>query len=97
MSRSYKKTPRCGDTKDKFYKKYANKQFRKDKFNNLQHNAYKKQSCSWDICDYETVGLTFEEYWKQTLQLWYQFGLENEPYPSKEEEYRKWFKWYKMK
>ena len=97
MSRSYKKTPRCGDTKDKFYKKYANKRFRKDKFNNLQHKTYKKHSCSWNICDYETVGLTFEEYWKQTLQFWYQFGFKNEPYPLKEEEYHKWFKWYKMK
>ena len=63
----------------------------------LQHKTYKKHSCSWNICDYETVGLTFEEYWKQTLQFWYQFGFENEPYPLKEEEYHKWFKWYKMK
>lgn len=32
MSRSYKKTPRAGDTKDKFYKRYANKLIRKNKY-----------------------------------------------------------------
>lgn len=97
MSRSYKKTPRCGDRKDKFYKTYANKKFRRDKFNRLQHCSYKKNFCQWNICDYETVGLTFEEYWEQTLRYWHEFGYKYEPYPSKEEEYRQWFKWYKMK
>ena len=97
MSRSYKKTPRCGDRKDKFYKAYANKKFRRDKFNRLQHSSYKKHSCQWDICDYETVGLTFEEYWEQTLRYWHEFGYKYEPYPSKKEEYRRYFKWYKMK
>ena len=97
MSRSYKKTPRCGDTKDKFFKKYANRKVRRNNANHYNHNSYKKLSSSWDICDYETVGRTFEEYWKQTLQDWHQFGYKYEPYPSYEEEYRRWFKWYKAK
>ena len=97
MSRSYKKTPRCGDTKDKFFKKYANRKVRRNNANHYNHNSYKKLSCSWDICDYETVGRTFEEYWKQTLDYWYQFGYKHEHYPSYEEEYRQWFKWYKAK
>ena len=42
MSRSYKKTPRSGDQKDKFFKTYANRKLRRDKFHNLQHNSYKK-------------------------------------------------------
>ena len=29
MSRSYKKTPRCGDTKDRYMKRYANRKLRK--------------------------------------------------------------------
>ena len=62
MSRSFKHTPRCGDKKDKFYKNYANRRLRrKQLIHNLQHKTYKKDTCSYDICDYEEVGLIFEE------------------------------------
>lgn len=97
MSRSYKKTPRSGDQKDKFFKTYANRKFRRDKFNNLQHNSYKKNFCHYDICDYETVGETFEEWWKHCVSVWHNWGCRYEPYPSREEEYRRWYKWFKAK
>lgn len=42
MSRSFKKTPRCGDYKNRFLKKYANRKLRRDKNYNLQYGAYKK-------------------------------------------------------
>lgn len=42
MSRSYKKTPRSGDKKNKYFKKYANRVYRRDKFNILQHGAIRR-------------------------------------------------------
>lgn len=97
MSRSYKKTPRSGDTKDKFYKNYANRKLRRNKFHNLQHSNYKKNFCSYDICDYEIVGETFEEWWEQCLKNWYRWKYLYAPFPSREKEYRKWYKYFKAK
>ena len=97
MSRSYKKTPRSGDKKDKYLKTYANRKLRRDKFNTLQHKTYKKNFCSWEICDYETVNYTFEQHWKDVLRRWYNWGHRYYPYPDKEDEYRRWYRWYKMK
>ena len=97
MSRSYKKTPRGGDRKDKFFKNYAHRKLRRDKFNNLQHNSYKKNFCSWNICDYDSVNWTFEDHWKMTLRSWYNWGHRYYPYPDKKEAYREWYKWNKMK
>lgn len=97
MSRSFKRTPRCGDQKDKDFKKYANRKIRRDKFNNLQHKSYKKNFCSYDICDYETVGETFEEYWRSCLNSWHQWRYKYDPYPNRLTAYREWYKWYKAK
>lgn len=98
MSRSYKKTPRSGDRKDKFFKTYANRKLRRDKFHNLQHNSYKKNFCSYDICDYEWTHYSFEAWWEDAMRRWKNWGHHyNEPYPTREEEYRLWYKWYKMK
>lgn len=97
MSRSYKKTPRCGDRKDKFFKKYANRKLRRDKFHNLKHKSYKKNFCSYDICDYQTVGETFQEYWNRCVRSWQQWRHLYEDFPDKEKEYRRWYKWFKMK
>ena len=63
MSRSKKKTPRSGDEKDKFFKRYENRRLRKLPFEHtLNHNTYKKYGECWNICDYETVGISFERY-----------------------------------
>ena len=97
MSRSYKKTPRSGDTKDKFFKNYANRKLRRNKFHNLQHKSYKKNFCSYDICDYETICKTFEEWWQLRLKSWYCGGYQYRPFPSREEEYRNWYKYFKAK
>ena len=97
MSRSYKKTPRCGDKKDKFFKTYANRKYRRDKFTVLSHKAYKKNYCSYDICDYETIGMTFEQHWDRCLKSWYTWGYKYEPYPNRDEAYREWYHWYKAK
>ena len=98
MSRSYKKTPRSGDRKDKFFKTYSNRKFRRDKFNNLQHNSYKKNFCQYDICDYETIEYSFEAWWRDSLRRWNTWGYRHgEPYPTRKEEYRQWYKWFKAK
>ena len=75
MSRSYKHTPYCGLQKSKFYKKYSNRQIRRNKnydedYENLQHSQYKKQTDAWDICDYYEIGTTnFQKYYERQLYL----------------------------
>ena len=98
MSRSYKKVPRSGDKKDKFFKNYANRKLRRDKFHNFDHNNYKKNFCSWNICDFESIDYSFNAWWKHCVARWMRCGqYRGEPYPSKQEEYRLWYKWYKQK
>lgn len=68
MSRSYKKTPRCGDTKTTG-KKFANRRVRRRPLEEVYNRcSYKKLYEQWDICDYETVGYTFEAYWRSELK-----------------------------
>ena len=71
MSRSYKHTPRAGDTKDKFFKKYANRKVRRLPTDEhpLKGKSYKKVFCQYDICDYETVGTSFEQYWERLVKI----------------------------
>lgn len=90
MSRSYKHTPRCGDKKDKFFKNYANRRLRRNKLiHNLQHKSYKKNFCSYDICDYDSVGLTFERYYSH-LKRWHY-------YADRKTEYQRYAKFYLRK
>ena len=98
MSRSYKKTPRCGDTKNKFIKKYANRVLRRQKLtSDLQHNSYKKNYCSYDICDYDEVGTSFETFWSRRVNSWHNWFHRYEPFPNREEAYKEWMRWYKRK
>lgn len=100
MSRSRKHTPRSGDTKNRDMKRIANRRFRRqrDFDDTLQHNAYRKYSWSYDICDYETVGLTFEEYWRLELRFWHEYDkFLGKDYPSKEEARKYYEKWYLRK
>lgn len=96
MSRSYKKTPRCGDRKNKAMKKYANHVVRRDT-NTYQNSSYKKRFCRYDICDYESVGDTFQDYWNMRVRQWYSWRWRYEEFPNEKEEYRKWYKWFKRK
>ena len=101
MSRSYKKTPYCGDHKGKSKKRIANHKVRNWLKQNpevaLKGSAYKKIYERWDICDYYTVS-TWEEYWIGEIRFWLKWKqYKGYPYPNKKEEYCKWYKWYKMK
>ena len=97
MSRSYKHTPRSGDTKSRDMKRAANRKFRRNKNydETLHHKQYRKYFCSYDICDYETIGETFEEYYQRIVNNWYRWEqYYNIPFPDKKQikkEYDKWF------
>jgi len=101
MSRSYKKTPYCGDNKGKDKKRMANKKVRmflKNLDHELKNNDYKKVFETYDICDFYFLE-TWEEYWKRCLRYYYEWnsvGIST-PFPNKKEEYRNWYKMYKMK
>ena len=92
MSRSYKRTPRSGDKKDKFFKRYENHRLRKLPFERtLNYGAYKKHGEGWNICDYETVGISFELYW---CRLKRRFQNKSELLGTKEEAYQEYLKWF---
>lgn len=98
LSRSRKHTPRSGDKKSKFFKRYANRKIRKLPLEEFySHKTYKKVFCSYDICDYESVGTTFEEYWKQKIKWWHIWRYKYEPYPSKAQAYKEYYKYFLKK
>ena len=99
MSRSYKHTPRSGDKKDKFFKRYANRKVRRLPIDELpKGNTYKKVFCQYDICDYETVGISFEKYWESLIKRWYEWERDyGYPYPDREKVYQEYCKWFLRK
>lgn len=98
MSRSYKHTPRCGDKKDKFFKNYANKKLRRKKLTHqFQHKSYKKDFCSYDICDYENIGTTFKEFYAGSVNAWYNWQWKWDDFPDEKKEYQQYMKWFKRK
>lgn len=99
MSRSYKKTPYYGDKKNKETKRIANKTVRnylKDPKHMLPKRSFKKVFESWDICDYGWV-VSWEEYLGGCLNHYNQHPKWYKKPPNKKEEYRNWYKKYKMK
>lgn len=99
MSRSYKKNPWAGDTKGKMKKRKASskvRMFLKNLENILPNSSYKKVYDSWEICDYGWI-CSWEEYWENVLKNYKEYPECFKKPPNKKEEYRKWYKWYKMK
>lgn len=99
MSRSYKKTPWCGEQKNKADKRNANKKVRmflKNPNNHLLKSDYKKIFESWEICDYGWV-ISWNEYWNNCLSSYNEHPEWYKEPPNKKVEYRKWYKYYKMK
>lgn len=97
MSKSYKHTPRCGPKKSKFFKKQANRKIRhftsEDPLYN--NNTYRKCYCKWNICDYQFVGTSFEEYWAGVLKIWHKCGRRyGHPYPDRDEVYQEYCRYY---
>ena len=97
MSRSYKKTPYCGDNKGKNKKRFANSKLRTKLKNHdfilPNGGAYKKVYESWDICDFYWI-TSWKEYWNICIRIWHQYGGD---YPDKKQEYRYWLHHYRNK
>lgn len=100
MSRSYKKTPYCGDRKHKYHKRMANKIYRNriarmELDEPISPGAYKRYFESWNICDYYSI-FTLKEwlYIRKASRGWhgYRRGEYNEA-----KEIQNWHKWYKRK
>ena len=102
MSRSYKKTPYCGDKKHREDKRSANRAFRREILrmgieDEIVPAMYKRCFCSWNICDYYNITTLSE--WLNRNNNPYEFGLF---YPIDEDydeaaEIREWQKIYKRK
>ena len=93
MSRSYKHTPYCGDTKHKEDKRRANKAFRKADYNDeVQPSMHRKMTESWNICDYHSR-YTFDE-WMNMTHGTFSSTIRN---MSDEEREENWHKWYRRK
>lgn len=101
MSRSYKKTPYCGDNKT-VGKKLANKCVRNGKYKDYDipdGSWYKKIFCQYDVCDYYSI-----QTWEQCLTWTKEYCLK---YPgvgrlreksfNEKNTYRTWYKYYKGK
>lgn len=87
MSRSYKHTPRCGDTKGKASKRAANHAIRRKKLceDFPAFGGYRKLYESWNICDFESVNLTLEEF------------CARDPSLDRKEAKKEYSKWYLRK
>ena len=105
MSRSYKKTPWAGDKTDSFTKRQYNKKIRRqnkinpeDEDSVLPNSADKKANESWDINDYGWIE-PWEFYWGKCVSEWQSAKNRghDEPYPDKEQEYKRWKKMYRQK
>ena len=96
MSRSYKHTPRSGDQKDRFFKKYANRKVRRLPIDEhpLKGNIYKRVFCHYEICDFETVGISFEQYWERLVKRWHEWEWRYCPFPDREEAYQEYCRWF---
>lgn len=107
MSKSYKHTPYCGDTKTKLAKRQANKMVRSklERWNiqdEINPSWYKKISESWNICDYHDI-TTWKEHLVYRKGLiargavpWGMILFEDDDFDI-EKEYQLWRKWYKRK
>ena len=99
MSRSYKKTPWCGDNKGTTKKRQAWKKVRQWQKEHpdilLQGRDYKRIYETYDICGYERI-ITWEKYW-EFCQEWYLLNPKQHKKPDKKEEYQFWLKHYKNK
>ena len=96
MSRSYKHTPRSGQQKDKYFKRYSNRKVRRLPIDEhpLKGKTYKKVLHDYSICDYETVGISFEQYWERLVKRWYEWEHQSFDFPDREEAYQEYCRWF---
>ena len=104
MSRSYKKTPWCGDRKGKAKKRIANHKMRRalngDPDLILPIGGHRKFTETWDICDYGWL-CSWASWWDRALRdyEWQKMVFPDRPieFPNKKREYKRWLKYYRSK
>lgn len=104
MSRSYKKTPWCGDRKGKAKKRIANHKMRRalngDPDLILPIGGHRKFTETWDICDYGWL-CSWTSWWDRALRdyEWQKMVFPDRPIelPNKKREYKRWLKYYRSK
>ena len=104
ISRSYKRTPWCGDHKGKQKKRIANQTVRAWLKQHpeaiLKGGDYKKLYETWDICDYGSVWTWEQELaweWERYYEWKAQYSRRSIEEPNEKELYRKWYKYHKAK
>ena len=99
MSRSYKHTPSSRSIKHKTLKRYSNHIVRRLPIDELplKGKMYKKVYNSYEICDYQTVGISFEQYWDSLVKSWHKWGKYGVPYPDREKAYKDYCRWFLRK
>ena len=99
MSRSYRHTPRSGQRKNKYSKKLANRKLRHLPIDDLPLNnkSYRKYTDYYDICDYETVGMSFEKYWDHIVAGWHNYFWKWDPYPDRDQVYEEYCRYFLRK
>ena len=102
MSRSFKKTPYCGDKKGKAKKRIANKKVRMFLKENPEvmtsKKSFRKIYETYDICDFYDIE-DFPAYYSWQLKFYLQ-NVHRWPdmkKPNKKQLYKEWYKSYKMK
>lgn len=103
MSRSYKKTPYCGDQSNKRYgKKRANvvvrRRLNKDLDFDANNSLYKRIYEQWEICDYYSIKTFYDylRYFRYNSEDDLYYSITNHSY-TKEQLYEKWCSFYKRK
>ena len=100
MSRSHKKHFYCKD-RNPYAKRLANRCVRHalnaDSDLELQYGSYRKFYESWDICDWGFYD-SWESYWESSIRTYERlkswFPNREIEFPDRDEEYRKWRKYY---
>ena len=100
MGKSYKHTPYCCDKKGKEKKRIANKSVR-NYLKNVDYapapSTFKKVYDSWEICDYKWYGSDFELFYQKEVEDWKRWRYRYYPFPTREEAWRFYLKWYLRK
>ena len=102
MSRSYKKNPIANDgsaNSTQHSKRLASRRLRRSLNNSdelLQGSKYKRHTCSYDIHDY-SFRFSWEDARKDYYGCYQRYSWFREEYPTLEDYYKWWAKYYKRK
>lgn len=100
ISRSYKKTPYCGDKKGRIKKRIANHKVRQHLKNTdiiLSRSGHRRIMDSYDICDYYSIE-SWDDFWKFRVSLWHMIDAKyDRPFPDEKTERMNYERQFKRK